>query len=382
MALIWALPPTRETDVDGRPDALVEQVGLQVDLAVGDRDDVGRDVGGDVVALGLDDRQAGQGAAAHVLRQLGAALQQPRVEVEHVAGVGLAAGRAAQQQGDLAVGLGLLGEVVEDDQGVLALVHPVLADGRAGVGGDVLEGGGQVGRGADDHGVVEGAVLLQGADELAHRGGLLADGHVDALDLLVGAPVLALVDDGVQADGALAGLLVADDQLALAAADVGHGVDRLDTGLQRLLHRLALHHRRRLELQGPGGLGLDVAPAVQRAAQRVDHPAEEAVAHRHRQHPAGVLDLVALLDPGGVAEDHAADLAHVQVEGHAEQVAGELEQLQGHGRRHALDPGDAVAGLGDPPHLLPGHRRPERLDVLLERGRDLVRVDCQLIGHS
>ena len=189
-----------------------------------------------------------------------------------------------------------------------------------------LKEAGQVGRGADDHGVLEGAVLLQGADELAHGGGLLADGHVDALDLLVGAPVLALVDDGVQADGALAGLLVADDQLPLAPADVGHGVDRLDAGLQRLLHRLALHHRGRLQLQGPGGLGLDVALGVQRAAQRVDHPAEEAVAHRYRQHPAGVPDLVALLDPGGVAEDHAADLADVEVEGHAEQAAGELER--------------------------------------------------------
>jgi hypothetical protein len=37
----------------------------------------------------------------------------------------------------------------------------------------------------------------------------------------------------------LAGLAVADDQLALAAADVRHRVDRLDAGHHRLLHRLA-----------------------------------------------------------------------------------------------------------------------------------------------
>ena len=41
-------------------------------------------------------------------------------------------------------------------------------------------------------------------------------------------------------DGGLAGLPVADDQLALAAADGGHGVDGLDAGLHRLLDRLAL----------------------------------------------------------------------------------------------------------------------------------------------
>ena len=73
--------------------------------------------------------------------ELGRPLEQPAVQVEDVARVGLAARRAAQQQRQLAVGLGLLGEVVVDDQGVLAVLHPVLAHGAAGVGGEVLERG-------------------------------------------------------------------------------------------------------------------------------------------------------------------------------------------------------------------------------------------------
>ena len=47
-----------------------------------------------------------------------------------------------------------------------------------------------------------------------------------------------LIDDRVDGDGRLAGLAVADDQLALAAADRRHGVDGLDAGLQRLIDRL------------------------------------------------------------------------------------------------------------------------------------------------
>ena len=131
----------RDADVDRRALVGVEQVGLQEDLAVGDRDDVGRDVGRHVVGLGLDDRQTGHRARAHLVGELRAALEQPAVQVEDVAGVGLAARRAAQQQRHGAVGLGLLGQVVEDDQDVLAVVHPVLADGRAGVGREVLEAG-------------------------------------------------------------------------------------------------------------------------------------------------------------------------------------------------------------------------------------------------
>ena len=58
---------------------------------------------------------------------------------------------------------------------------------------------------------------------------LLADRDVDADDALA-----LLIDDGVDGDGGLAGLAVADDQLALAAADRDHRVDRLEAGLQRL----------------------------------------------------------------------------------------------------------------------------------------------------
>ena len=47
----------RVADVDRGTDALVEQVRFEEDLAVGDRDDVRRDVGRQVAGLRLDDRQ-------------------------------------------------------------------------------------------------------------------------------------------------------------------------------------------------------------------------------------------------------------------------------------------------------------------------------------
>src|SRR3982750_1289942 len=53
---------------------------------------------------------------------------------------------------------------------------------------------------------------------------------------------LPLVDDRIDRDGGLAGLAVADDQLALPAADRHHRVDGLESGLHRLRHRLASDH--------------------------------------------------------------------------------------------------------------------------------------------
>src|SRR6202000_980660 len=96
-----------------------------------------------------------------------AALEQAAVEIKHVAGERFASRRTAQQQRDLTGGHRLLRQIVVNDQGVLAVIHEVLAHGHARVGGDVLQGGRGGGRGGDDNGVRERAVLFQ----LAHAVG-------------------------------------------------------------------------------------------------------------------------------------------------------------------------------------------------------------------
>ncbi len=227
------------------------------------------------------------------------------------------------------------------------------------------------------------ALLLEGAPDAGDGGRLLADRHVDAADLLVrvaGLPVGALVDDRVDGDRGLAGLAVTDDQLALAAADRRHGVDRLDAGLQRLLHRLPRHHVGRLQLQLAEALAGDLATVVDRPAQRIDHATEEGVADRYREHPAGPLDLLALLDAGELAQDHDTDLADVEVQGDTKRAVGEFEQFVRHGRGQTLDVRDAVARIGDDADLLAGDLGRIGRDVALKRPPDLVRGDGQL-GH-
>lgn len=156
----------RQTDVDGRTDALVEQLGFQEDLSVSDGDDVGWNVGGHVAGLGLDDGQGGERASSEGGRHLGGALEQAAVQVENVTGVSLATWRATQQERHLTVGDGLLGQIVVDDQGVLAVVAEELSHGAAGVGRQVLERGSVRGGGGHDDGVVHGAGVGQALDDL------------------------------------------------------------------------------------------------------------------------------------------------------------------------------------------------------------------------
>src|SRR5699024_1022172 len=91
------------------------------------------------------------------------------------------------------------------------------------------------------------------------------------------------------------------------------------------------------------------------------------------------LDLLALLEPGEVAEDDDTDLVGVEVEREAEGAVLELEQLVGHGRRETLDVGDAVTGVGDAADLFAGGRaRVVGPHVAVQGVPDLLRTDRKL----
>src|SRR5205814_7008491 len=124
------------------------------------------------------------------------------------------------------------------------------------------------------------------------RRALLADGDVNAVELLSFLAALVdflLVDEGVERDGGLAGLAVADDQLALAAADRNQCVQCLEAGLHGFVDRLAGDDAGSLDLDAAALGRLDRALAVDRVTECVDDPTEEALADRHVDDGAGAL---------------------------------------------------------------------------------------------
>ena len=355
-----------DADVDRGPDARVEEARLQEDLAVGDRDDVRRDVGGDVAGLRLDHGEGGERAAAELVGELAGALEQPRVEVEDVTGERLAARRSAQEERQLPVRVGVLGEVVVDDERVLPVEEEVLAHRGAGERGHPLDRRGLLRRCREDDRVVHRARVAEPLDHLGDGGRLLPDCDVDADHVAA-----ALIDDRVHADRGLAGAAVADDQLALPAADRDHRVDRLEPRLERLDDGLALDHARRLELEGAVLGRLDRAQAVERIAERVDDAAEKALADRDAHHLAGAADRLALLDVLPLAEERDADVVLLQVERDADDAVLELEPLEGDAVLEPVDASDAVAELEHGPDLREIGLDVVLLDPLLEDRGDL-----------
>lgn len=117
-----------QTDVDGGADTLVEELGLQEDLTISDGNDVGGNVGGHITTLGLNDGQGSHGTTTvGLLVHLGGTLEETRVEVEDITGVGLTSGGTTEEERHLTVSNGLLRQIVEDDQGVLSIVSEPFA---------------------------------------------------------------------------------------------------------------------------------------------------------------------------------------------------------------------------------------------------------------
>src|SRR3989449_8181213 len=233
--------------------------------------------------------------------------------------------------------------------------------------------------GHDDRRVLHGAGVLEDLDHLRDGRALLPDRHVEAVHVLA-----LLVDDRVHADRGLARAAVADNQLALAAPDRDHRVDGLEPGLERFLHRPAVHDARGVTLDRPKLVGVDRALGVHRLAERVDDPTSQRLADRHLGDPVRPPDDVAFLDERVVAEEHRADLFLLEVEDHPDDVAGELEQLARHRPLEPVDARDAVADLDDAADLLQVHLRLVARELLPDDLADLSGLDhpCPLTTRS
>jgi hypothetical protein len=126
-------------------------------------------------------------------------------------------------------------------------------------------------------------------------------------------------------------------------------------------------------------------PGALISAERVDDPAQQALAHRDVEQVVGALDRVALDDLVPLAEEHDADVVGLEVQGQAGDAVGQLEHLERAAVLEAVDARDAVghrqhgADLGQL-----GGAGVEALDAALEDAGDLVGLDlhyedCSLI---
>ena len=158
---------------------------------------------------------------------------------------------------------------------------------------------------------------------------LLTDGYINTVHRVSGQEILTLVDDGIDGNGGLTYLTVADNQLTLSATYGHHGINSLDTCLQRLVYRLTKDYsgslpveRQRYRVAG------NRTGSVDRIAQCIDDTAYKSVAYGNRCDFPGTAHSHVLLDSIAVGtHQDDSDIALFKVHGHTAHTVFKLDQL-------------------------------------------------------
>src|ERR1051326_7035664 len=297
------------------------------------------------------------------------------MKIKHIAWIRLASGWSAQQQRDLAVRPRVLAQIVIDDQRVFAFPHEILAHRTAGKRRQIPQRRRVLGRNGHDDGVLHRAFLLEDVHDFGDRRRLLPDGDVDTRQVAA-----ALIDDRVQRNRRLARLAVADDQLALAAADRDHRVDGFDARLDGRVDRRTQHDARCDDLDRPRGhVGWQRALTVERLAQRVHHATDQLRTDRDRGDAPGAAHLVAFFDVRVRPDDHDADRFFFEVQSDAHDLLfGELDQLERADIAEAIHARDTVTHLDHRANLTRLDGRGEVCDLLDKDGVDFFGWRCHL----
>ena len=202
-----------------------------------------------------------------------------------------------------------------------------------------------------------GAVAFQQGDGAGHRSFLLPDGDINADQVL---PLL--IDDGVYGDGRLAGLAIANDELALPATDRDHGINGLDAGLDGGIHILALHHTGCNAFDRTITGSLNGTLGIHRLPQGVDHASDQTITDRDRSDAPGGPGGHALDNPGIITHDDDTDGFLLQVEGNPHDTIFEADQFLRPDLGEAGEAGDAIPRL--------------------KHGTDIRNVDLGLVGFD
>ena len=299
-------------------------------------------------------------------------------------------GHAAQQRGDLGVGLGETEDVVDEEQDVPALlVTEVLGHGQGrqrhpGTGARRL-----VHLAVDQRGLVEDAGFLHLQVEVVSFAGAFAD----AAEHGVAAVLHGQVVDELHEDDGLAHAGAAEEA-DLPAAGVGRQqVHHLDAGLERLDLGLLVDERRRLAVDRVVLLGFHRRTLVHGLADHVQDAPQGLVAHGHADAGAGVHGVHAADEPLGGVHGDAADGVLAQVLRHLHHqvplpvVDGLVGDLDGVVDRRQVPVGKLnvdhrAQDLSNLPHLhsvfvLPKIRQPSASAVETTSSSSLVMAACR-----
>ena len=201
--------------------------------------------------------------------------------------------------------------------------------------------------------VIHGPLFLQGLHQTGDSRSFLTNCHIDTEHWFTCFICSTLIDYRINRNRCLSCLTVTDNQLSLSASDRNHRIDRLETSLQRLCHRLTEDHARSLSLKRYlAEFSLNPSLAVQRLTKRVHHTTDHTLADIQRSDPACAPYGHSLLNLIGRSQQHRSDIIFLKIHDNGLDSVLELQELAGLGLFKSMNPDNAVTHLQDRADLL------------------------------
>ena len=231
-------------------------------------------------------------------------------------------------------------QVIINNQYVLSVLHPLFANGTSCIRSDVLQRSQIRSCGNYNGSVIHGSELLQRLNNVGHRRCLLANGYINAVNTLA-----FLVNDGINGNGCLTGLTVADNKLTLSPSNRNHGVNSLDSGLEGSIYGFPLNYAVSHTLNTAELISFNRAFAVKGLPQSIYYTSCHGIAHRNLYHSACGFYRIAFTDPAGITKQNRTNVVLFQVQNHAVDFSRKLQKFSLHGAFKTVDTGDTVSNL-------------------------------------
>ena len=308
-----------KTDINGWSDTLVEELSLQEDLSISDRDDVSWDICGHITSLGLNNWKSGQRTTTVVLVHLSGSLKKSGMEIEDISWIGLSAWWSSKKEGHLSVGDGLLGKIVIDDESMLGTVSEEFSNSASGIWSQELKWGGIGSSGGNDDGVVHGTEITESLNDVSNGRSLLSNSDVDAEKLLLLVStlmVLLLVDNGINGNSGLTGLSITNDEFSLSSSDWHEGVNGFESSLHGLVYGFSWDNTWGLELNSLSHVALDWTETIDWVTEWVNDSTEHTKTNWNIDDGSCSLDDITLLNFSIVTQDDDTNVISLEIKGH------------------------------------------------------------------
>ena len=162
------------------------------------------------------------------------------MQVKYISRVSLTPWRTTKQQRNLTICYGLFRQIVVDYQCWQTQIAEILTNCTSCHWSKELQRCWVRSGSGYNYCVSHSTTLLQRFHNLLYSRLFLSTSNIDTIYRVSFFVKLFLVDNGIQSDGSFTCLTVTNNQLTLTSSDWNHGIDSLDTCLQRLSYRLTI----------------------------------------------------------------------------------------------------------------------------------------------